>query len=421
MHTRRTLAMRAGMLALLASVILLVLAACGGDDPTATPTATAAPTPTATTAAAATATPTPTPSAEEIFQAEWEALIAAAQTEGMVVTNDFVRGCTGELLGAFEESFGIKGQRLVGGTRDTADRVLAEQAAGRYLIDFGSMTSSRVNAQLVPGDAIIPFEPLLIHPNVLDKSQWFRGRYYWNDLEERFAFIHAGRVKVPAFEIVYRTDKIDLGAVVTSYWDFLDPMIAQQTVASTIPELESTYADVILHPDLGEDFARQFITSRDITFVEVPRLQTDSLGQGSHNIGVFLRGSAVDDLLTLAKLGGLPVALYGQDLKERGFLSIGSPDDTLVVYKNAPHPNATQLLVNWFLTEEIQTFKHEKCLSTARPVKPSLRSGIPIGAVLPTAYRTKADDDYALDGGSPEQIIAGQEAIAVANEIWRTR
>ncbi|MCH8974148.1 MAG: hypothetical protein IH869_03635, partial [Chloroflexi bacterium] len=66
-----------------AVTLLLLAAACGQTDPTATalPTATAVP--------GATATPlptaTPTLSADDIFAAEWDQLIADAQEEGELV------------------------------------------------------------------------------------------------------------------------------------------------------------------------------------------------------------------------------------------------------------------------------------------------------------------------------------------------
>ena len=62
-----------GTLALTAGAVALLLVACGSSAPTATPTAAALATPTAL----PTATPTLDP-----FQAEWDALIAAAQDEG---------------------------------------------------------------------------------------------------------------------------------------------------------------------------------------------------------------------------------------------------------------------------------------------------------------------------------------------------
>ena len=61
------------MLALLVFVMALVLAACGQEDPTATPLPTATPT---SPPGAEEPGPTPTPDAAAAFQAEWEALLA---------------------------------------------------------------------------------------------------------------------------------------------------------------------------------------------------------------------------------------------------------------------------------------------------------------------------------------------------------
>ena len=79
----------------LAGVFGMLVAACGGDDPTATPTAPAAATPTAERTA---------------FDIEWDALVAAAQEEGELVT--FLCCALGSdidsFIPAFEAEFWIK-------------------------------------------------------------------------------------------------------------------------------------------------------------------------------------------------------------------------------------------------------------------------------------------------------------------------
>ena len=67
--------------AVMASVLMMLAAGCGGPDPTPT----SAPTATPLAPGDPTPTPTATPSAADLFQVEWDALIVAAQAEGKLV------------------------------------------------------------------------------------------------------------------------------------------------------------------------------------------------------------------------------------------------------------------------------------------------------------------------------------------------
>ena len=116
-----------GITALAVSAFGLLLAGCGGDEPTATPSPTPPP---------PGATSTPTPDAAAAFQAEWDALSAAAQQEGQLIA---ALGGSGrplrEMYKVFADKFGIEVVVSRGSGREQASRVLAEQSAGRFEVD----------------------------------------------------------------------------------------------------------------------------------------------------------------------------------------------------------------------------------------------------------------------------------------------
>ena len=186
---------RKTMLALmLAGVFGLLVAACGGDDPTPTPRPPAA-------------TPTLAVSG---FEAEWAALAAAAKEEGELVS--FLCCDLGRKVDAiipeFEAEFGIKWVNSTGSSRQQWDRVQAERAAGKFELDVwtGGLNTS-IN-RLLPGGALTPIKPLLIHPDILDESLWFEG-HFWADPDQDKVFAYGGSAQ--GAPITYNTDLLKCG------------------------------------------------------------------------------------------------------------------------------------------------------------------------------------------------------------------
>ncbi|MCH7564194.1 MAG: extracellular solute-binding protein [Gemmatimonadetes bacterium] len=420
---------RLGVLAfpVLSAALLLIAVACGSDEPTATPTLS----PTATLVPGGPSSPTPTPDALAVFEAEWDALIVAAQEEtaGETITiMRVIRGCTGPLAELFEQEFDISLRFEDTSVSTVADRVLAEMSAGRLSIDFSAMTEGRITDQLAPGGALDEFEPYLFHPGVIDKSQWFGGRYFWRDVEEKYGFMHGANVEEQMIALAYNRAMFS-PADITSYWDLLKPEFASMIVAGGLGRPSGGYLDAYNHPDLGPDFVRQLVESPDITFTADTRLAVDGLLAGRYGIGIFLPGGAQDSLtlLQLISPDNFPVLQTGFEeeglptlsVKERGILRPSSHDASLAIFKNPPHPNFTKLFVNWFLTHEIQTFRNE-CLDAARPPQPSMREGIPIGNVLPAAYRDPGKE-YAMLTGTAELNEARGVAHDAITAWWQAR
>ena len=173
-----------GPLTIVAVAMALVLAACGAD-PTATPVPTPTPPPGAE--------PTPTLSAEAQFQAEWEALIAAAQEEGEISMT--FGGSAGRnfrpIAAVFEERFGVKTIVATGSGGEHVNRILAEQTAGQFLVDvhFGGNTATIT--RLAPTGALNPVADLLFHPEVIDQSLWVGGKHSYSDPPQQFVFAFA--------------------------------------------------------------------------------------------------------------------------------------------------------------------------------------------------------------------------------------
>jgi hypothetical protein len=72
--------------------------------------------------------------------------------------------------------FNIKVEVSTGNATDTVNRLLAERKGGRFHRRRGADQFAREPAALVPSDSLVPITPLLIYPDVIDMSKWYKGR-----------------------------------------------------------------------------------------------------------------------------------------------------------------------------------------------------------------------------------------------------
>lgn len=329
----------------LAGVFGMLVAACGADDPTATPTAPPA---------AATATPVPEMSA---FEIEWDALVAAAQEEGELVT--FLCCALGSdidpYIPAFEQEFGIKWTNSTGSSRQNWDKVQTERAAGKYELDVWTGGLRTSNSRLLPGGALAELKPLLFHPEVIDESLWFGGAHFWADFE--FApgattnlnrvFAYGGSASLA--EITYNTDLVDPSEI-QSYQDPLDPKWKGKIIARDPRLAGSSQSTALYYLLMGEDFLRSLLTEQDIVIVDDALQAANQLALGKYAICLFACTTEVRN----AAEQGLPVeSEFPNSLEEGSRISTGG--NTFMAVANAPHPNAQKLFANWFLSKAGQT------------------------------------------------------------------
>ena len=129
----------------LVGALAVVLSACGTPDPTPTPTSPAAQDGSAPTSGALTG-----------FEAEWDALITAAQAEGrLVVSGSGGIGDIAPVYKIWQDKFGIRVTISRGSGRANADRMLAEQGVGRFDVDMVHGGVTTINTRLMPNETIV--------------------------------------------------------------------------------------------------------------------------------------------------------------------------------------------------------------------------------------------------------------------------
>ncbi len=400
-----------GTLALTAGAVALLLVACGSSAPTATPTAAALATPTAL----PTATPTLDP-----FQAEWDALIAAAQDEGDLTL--VFGGSAGRsyrpIAELFGEKFGITVVVSTGSGSAQVNRVLAEREVGRYLVDAIYAGATSTTTRLIPANAVDPMADLFIHPEVTDKSLWYQGKHWYGDPQQRYLFAFSAQAGAFDMSMRYNTDLVTAEDIdgINSVWDYLEPKWKGKIV-SMVPigsGSGGTYYETYVHPDVGKEWIDAFLSPElGVTWSEDVRFITDGVVFGKFHFAINI-GGAGSNLEALGQLGA-PVGTIDKELKEPGGLSGSGSQYNFVVPTQRPHPNAAKLWVNWWLSKEGQTLMQT---ISEGDVAQTLRVDVTDIGRVPEATRRVEGRDYQFFSTDPVLLAKKQEAFDYVASVW---
>jgi iron(III) transport system substrate-binding protein len=352
------------------------------------------------------------------FEQEWAKLIAAAKQEGTVAIAS--GGAPSRqyrpVVDVFQKKFGVTVEVSTGNATDTVNRVLAERKAGRYIMDVALISIREAQQRLLPSGSLVPFTPLLIHPEVVDKSAWYLGRHWYGDKTSNTIFIYHVS-KEDQYETWYNTEKIKEAEIATikKQTDFFDPRwkgkIAGQGMGD--PSGLRQMIDSYFEPDRGQEWIRTYLLNAGITFSDDRRMIETWLTGGRFPLQAVATGS--EDLITLAKKG-LPIKQVFL-LKQTGVIRAGGSGCCISAFSNAPHPNAAKLFINWFLSKEGQTLTHTMIPNIDRS---SLRNDIPAGEVVPEQRRAPGVE-YAFPDADPKFGARQEEAQKWILKLWESR
>lgn len=352
------------------------------------------------------------------FEQEWSKLIAAAKQEGtlMVASGGAPSRQYRPVVDAFSKKFGVKVEVSTGNATDTVNRVLAERKAGRYIMDVALISSRENNQRLVPSESLVPFPPLLIHPEVVDTSNWYLGRHWYADKASAYAFIYHV-TKEDQYETWYNTDKLKEAEVATikKQTDFFDPRWKGKMLGQGMgdPSGIRQMIDSYFEPDRGQEWIRTYLLNAGVTFSDDRRILETWLVGGRFPLQAVATGT--EELTALAKKG-LPIKQIFLP-KQVGLVRAGGSGCCISVFSNAPHPNAAKLFVNWFLSKEGQTLTHTLVPNIDRS---SLRNDIPFGEVTPD-QRRKPGVEYAFPDADPKFGPRQEEAQKWIYKIWESK
>lgn len=282
----------------------------------------------------------------------WQKVVKAAQQEGRVTLYTFAfTGDSGVAVSrGFESRYGIKVEMMAGVGATLLERIKTEYAARRYIADaYNTVSTFLITAKT---DGLT--QPPGTLPALKEKASWTMFPQF--DPEGHlYVFAITGISPYVNINLVKPEDRPK------GYYALLEPRWKGRItggIPATNPSTIYPYAMGKKLKFLDEDYFVR-LAKQDVKWIPSVRDQALKVSTGEAEIG-FVGGDA-----TLAPFikEGAPVRLLEM---EEGIITIAG--QTIAMLKQAPHPNATKLFINWLLSPEGQRAYHE-----ARATKPMLQ------------------------------------------------
>jgi iron(III) transport system substrate-binding protein len=263
---------------------------------------------------------------------DWNKVVAAAKTEGKVVFYSGLVGSpsTAAIARAFEKQYGITAEFLDLRISEIRERMRAEQVAGRVIGDVLT-TSYNVTTSIEMNEGHI--QPLKMFPN--------KAR-----VRAASRIDNPSGTQAPVYMLKYgiltNTRLVAAADEPKSWKDLADPKWAGKILADDPRALGGGYnAFVAQHDKIGVEFLKK-LAAQKLTFSRDLRESERRVARGEFPVyAPFL----FNDFSTLR---GLPIKAI---VPTEGVAYV---QFVASMIKNAPHPNAALLFINFLLSDEAQ-------------------------------------------------------------------
>ena len=276
----------------------------------------------------------------------WEELAAAARREGTLVVLGPAHQEVRRVLGPeFKKRFGVELEYLGGSGGVAASRLRSERTAGLYTADIGLAAIQTLATVFYPEKMLDPIKPLLVMPEVVDGTKWKRGELWFPDPEGQYVlrlFSYMGEM------FTVNTDYVKPEDLRTARDLLLNPKWKGK-IAVHDPRSSGTGSNIAaqLYAQMGgEDFLRKFYVDQKPVISTNERQITDWLLRGTYPIAIGGDASEVEKM----RKEGMPVLAVFDMPDVKSVITGGN--GTIVLFNNAPHPNAAKLFVNWIASKE---------------------------------------------------------------------
>ncbi len=282
------------------------------------------------------------------WQKKWEETLVAAKQESEVLAYlNAPADARIALSEAFNKKYGLKLGVVMGSGGDLQAKLISEYRAGIHQVDvFMPGATSVINAK--KQGILSTLEPMLILPEVNNPKEWFSGRLPFFDRDHTvFGYL---ALKNP--DIFYNADLVKAGEI-TSHLDLLKPQWKGKTVMYD-PTLSGAglAGSYFLTIDWGGpervlNFITSMVKQQDTMVTKDMRQQVEWVVRGKYLVALWPQLPATSQFLQAG------AHLAAASIKERE--RIAASNGALGVPVNPPHPNATLVFLNWFLSREGQS------------------------------------------------------------------
>jgi iron(III) transport system substrate-binding protein len=342
------------LLSLLTAGGVLAATACSTAAPPASPTpppaAKTAPTtaPQAAQASQPTAAAKPTQASQAqpaATASDWQAVVDAAKKEGKLVLSTHAGAGYEKYVEAVKKALpDLNIEATTMKASDFTARVVVEQQNGQYLWDVHQGPVSNIYTVLTPAGGVQPIKPFLdaLPADVKDDSKWAGGLGMYTDPKNPVTLItefsDVGGMYVNREQVPEGLTKLD---------DLLDEKYRGK-IAVYDPTVSNGGSMSLagLIGLKGDDFLKKMLIEHDARYVATSRQLTEFVAQGRYPIGFGV------DATQLSELQKQGVGLKVERNRTIGNYSLAAG---LSVLKDAPHPNAAKVYLNWALSKEGQS------------------------------------------------------------------
>ena len=277
-------------------------------------------------------------------QDEWKKTVEAAKKEAKVVAGGPPTAVLRkQYKETFEQKFGIEMELVSAPGPQNAGKAASEFKAGVRYFDVLHGGSGTLEP-LMNENMLAPFSEYMILPEVKDPRQWWGG-HMWEDnvKNNRCIYSFSADFSVPPF---FNADLLKPGEI-SSYDDLLSPKWKGK-IGLFEPRIPSAGQGLwgFLMKIKGKEFLQK-LAQQELFISRDGQQLAVGLAKGTLVIALGLSQRFVDPYIK----ANLPIKALST-IKEGTSGSNGF--GTVAVMRNAPHPNATKVYINWLLSKEGQ-------------------------------------------------------------------
>jgi ABC-type Fe3+ transport system substrate-binding protein len=332
--------------------------------------------------------------------AEWERTVEAAKKEGKVVVSipasaELRRG----IEKVFKQRFGIEAELNVGSAASIVGKIRQESKSGVPYFDLHMGGGESMITGLLSEGILAPLEPAMMLKEIKDPNNWWGG-HIWLDNAKRY--IYASQAY--QVELIWCNTDYAKPEEIRSLTDLLNPKWSGK-IGYLDPRTPGAGASMwsFLWKLKGEDYLKK-LAGQKLFLSRDQRLLAESLAKGKI---ALVAGLSYYSFLPFAK-AGLPVKSVPMP-RDEIYVSGGSGN--VAIIKGAPHPNATKVFVNWFLSQEGQETYSRAMGQATRRLDVDTQWLKEFGVIA--AKDSLAPDQYSkLENQSEEKILKTREPAA---------